>query len=102
MFARMFRANLKSGQGPAYARTIDREVIPILRKFAGFRDEIAMVSSDGKQALGISFWDRQEDADLYRRDGYTDVLNALDKHVEGTPVVLTYEVTNSTVHGIEV
>ncbi len=100
MFARIFRANLRRGEGPGYARTIEREVIPLLRRFAGFRDEIAMVSSDGKQAVGISFWERQEDAEVYRRDGYAAVVDALEKHVEGTPVVMSYEVTNSTLEAI--
>jgi hypothetical protein len=44
MFARIFRMALKPGQGDGYAHAIDEKVIPILRKFAGFRDEIAMVS----------------------------------------------------------
>jgi len=56
MFARIFRADLKPGQGDGYARSIDQKVIPILRKFSGFRDEIAMVSADGKEGIGISFW----------------------------------------------
>ena len=100
MFARIFSISLKPGEGPGYARTIDREVIPILRGFAGFRDEIAMVSADGQRAVGISFWDRPEDADRYSRDAYKEVVRALERHIEGTPVIQTYQVTNSTAHAI--
>ncbi len=100
MFARIFSANLKVGEGPAYARTVGREVVPILRKFAGFRDEISMVSSDGKQAIGISFWDRREDADAYARVAFQEVVKCLEGHMDGLPVVKTYDVTNSTAHAI--
>ena len=100
MFARMVNINLKVGEGPGYARTIEREVIPMLRKAFGFRDQITLVSGDGKQTMAISLWDRQEDADAYNRGVYPDVLKCLQKHIDGTPVVTTYEVTNSTAHAI--
>ena len=95
MFARIFRMPLKPGQGDGYARAIDEKVIPILRKFAGFRNEIAMVSTDGKEAIGISFWQRQEDAEAYDRAGYADVRNALAPFMAGTAEVHTYNVTTS-------
>ncbi len=101
MFARIVTVNLKPGEGSGYARMIEQEVIPILRKFAGFRDEIAMVSTDGKQAVGMSLWERREDADAYSRDSYADVLKAMEKHIEGKPVLVTYDVTTSTAHAIE-
>lgn len=100
MFARIFSANLKPGEARGYARTIDDEVIPILRKFAGFRDEVAMVSTDGKQAIAISFWDRQEDAEVYSREAYAQVVKALEKHLESAPVLVTCDVTTSTAHAI--
>ena len=94
MFARTFTVNLKPGEGPGYARTVDQEVVPILRKFPGFRDHITIMSTDGKQAVGISFWDRREDTDAYVRDGYADVSRALKKYIEGAPAIATYNVTN--------
>ncbi|MCL5005323.1 MAG: hypothetical protein M1404_02215 [Acidobacteria bacterium] len=95
MFARIVRMNLKPGEGPGYTRTID-EIIPTLRKFTGFTGEIAMVSSDGKEAIGISLWDRKENAEAYHTKGYPEVVKALERHIEGEPELLTYEVTNST------
>ncbi len=100
MFARIFSANLKPGEGPSYARTIDEIVIPMLRKFVGFRDEIAMISADGQRAVGISFWEQQDDADRYSREAYAEVVKALSKHIEGMPVVQTCQVTNSTLQAI--
>lgn len=96
MFARIVRMNLKAGLGHGYARAIDKETIPTLRKFTGFAGEIAMVSSDGKEAIGISLWDRKENAESYNRKGFAGVIKALEKYVEGEPELQTYEVTNST------
>jgi len=74
---RILTVNLKPGEGPGFARTIDEEVVPIMRRFSGFRDEIAMVSIDAQQAVGISFWDLREDEDAYSRDAYRPFSNAL-------------------------
>ena len=100
MFARIFSANLKPGAARGFARTIDEEVIPILRRFAGFRDEVAMVSTDGKQAIAISFWDRQADAEEYSREAYAEVFRTVEKHLESAPVLVTCDVTTSTAHAI--
>ena len=101
MFARIVTMNLKSGEATGFAQAIDDQVIPMLRKFNGFRDEIAMTSTDGKQAVGISFWQRREDAEAYHRAGFADVMKALSKHIEGTPTIKECEVTNSTAHDIK-
>ncbi len=102
MFVRIVTMDLKPGQGPGFAQAIDEKVIPILRRFTGFRDEIAMVSTDGRHAVGISFWQQRGDAEAYNRAGWADVLKALSDHTEGTPTVQECEVTNSTAHDIKV
>ena len=98
MFARIFRVALRPGQGDAYARAIEQKVIPILENFSGFRDEIAMVSADGKEGIGISFWESEEDAEDYDRAAYADVRKALEPLVAGIPELHKYRVTTSTVH----
>lgn len=98
MFARIFRVALKPGEGDAYARAIEQKVIPILQKFRGFRDEMAMVSADGKEAVAISFWERQQDAEAYERAAYADVRKALEPFMDGSPELHKYRVTTSTVH----
>lgn len=96
MFARIVRMNLKPGAGKGFARAIDDEIIPALRKYSGFTGEIAMVSSDGKEAIGISIWDNREHAEEYNRRGFAGVLKALEAHLEGKSDLRTFEVTNST------
>ena len=102
MFARHVRLHLKADGHASFVRAIDEEIIPTLKKFAGFNGEIAMVSSDGREAIGISLWDNKEHAEAYNQKGYAGVLKSLEKFVEGKPELRTYEVTNSTVEKLPV
>jgi len=96
MFARLVTMKLKANSAEEFSRLIDNEVLPLLRKQNGFRDEITFISRG--RALGISLWDTQEDAVAYKGTGYPEVLKALAKVLRGRPTVETFEVANSTLH----
>ena len=100
MFARNVSMHLKPNSVAEFTRTLDQEIIPLLRKQKGFQDEITFVATGGTDAFATSLWDQQENADAYSRGTYPEVLKALAKVVEGTPQVRTYEVCNSTFHKI--
>jgi heme-degrading monooxygenase HmoA len=100
MFARNLLLRLKPNSVAAFTQTIEKEVIPLLRKQKGFQDEITFVTPSGREVVGISLWDEEEDAEAYDRRAYPAVLKALEKVAEGTPEVQTYEVSNSTFHKI--
>ena len=100
MYARNVTLHLKANSAGEFTKTLETDVLPILRKQNGFKDELDFVGSDGAEAVSISMWDRKENAEAYARDTYPAVLKSLDKVVEGTPKVDTYEVSNSTFHKI--
>jgi hypothetical protein len=100
MFARKVSMQLKPNSAAEFTRRFDADVIPLLRKQKGFQDEITFVTTGGKDAFGISLWDRTEDADAYSRGAYPEVAKLLATVVEGTPRIETYEVSNSTFHKI--
>jgi heme-degrading monooxygenase HmoA len=100
MFARNVHLQLKPDTATQFTQTVEKEVIPLLRKQAGFKDEIAFIVPGGKEAYSISFWESKEKADAYNRTGYQDVLKTLSKVIEGTPELQGCEVTNSTMHKI--
>ena len=100
MYARNVTLHLKANAAPEFTRTLETDVLPIMRKQSGFKDEITFVASNGAEAVAISLWDRKESADTYSRDTYPAVLKTLEKVVEGTPEVENYEVANSTFHKI--
>ncbi len=100
MFARNVSIHLKPNSSAAFTKLIESETIPMLRKQAGFEGEVTFLASGGADAIAISFWNNKESADAYAKNGYSEVLNTLNKFVEGTPKVQTYEVAHSTLHKI--
>lgn len=98
MFARNVSMRLKANSVAEFTQTLEKEIIPLLRKQKGFQDELALVVPGGTEAVAISLWDQKENAEAYSRGTYPDVLKALAKVVEGTPQVHTFEVSNSTFH----
>jgi heme-degrading monooxygenase HmoA len=100
MFARNVTLHLKADKASEFTRTLETDVLPLLRRQAGFKDEITFLASDRDEAVAISLWDRQESAEAYSRETYPAVLQKLSRVVEGTPEVQSYEVTNSTFHKI--
>jgi len=98
MFARSVTMRLKPNTVSEFNKTVEKEVLPLLQKQKGFRDELTLVSSNGSEVLGISLWDQKQDAEAYNRAAYPDVQRILSKVIEGTPQVQTYEVSMSTIH----
>ena len=100
MFARIVSMRLKPNAVAEFSQTIEKRVLPILRKQKGFRDEITFIAPGGMDAVAISLWDSREQADAYNSGSYPEVLRELNRLVEGTPTVQTYDVANSTAHKI--
>ena len=100
MFARRVYMHLKPNSSAELTQRLEKEIIPLLRKQKGFQDEISFVAPGGKEAFGISLWDKVENAEAYNRGCYPEVTKILSRVVDGTPQVETYEVSNSTFHKI--
>jgi len=98
MFARNVSVYLKPNSSVGFTEQIENEVVPTLRKQAGFQGELTFLAICGTEAVAISLWDKKENADAYARTGYPEVLKILHKFVEGIPKVQVYEVANSTFH----
>ena len=98
MFARTVTIRLKPNFVAEFNTTFEKDILPLLQKQRGFRDEISLVASNGSEAVGISLWDQREDAEAYNRTAYSEVQRLLAKVIEGTPQVQTYEVGTSTIH----
>ncbi|HWX75878.1 MAG TPA: hypothetical protein VNY32_00290 [Candidatus Acidoferrales bacterium] len=100
MYTRNVSMKLKTNSVQEFTRTLENEIIPVLRKQKGFKDEITLVAQERNEAVAISFWDKKEDAESYNREKYPEILKTLSKVVEGTPRVESFEVANSTSHQI--
>ena len=100
MFTRRVSVQLKSNSIAEFTQTIEKDILPLLRKQKGFQDEITFVVPGGTEAFAISLWDNKENAEAYNRATYPEVTKILARVVEGTPKVDTYEVANSTFHKV--
>jgi len=98
MFARNVSIHLKSNMLSDYTRTFEKDILPLLRKQNGFKDEITLAGPGGVDVSAISFWDNKYDADTYNTSTYPQVLKTLARFIEGTPEVHTFNVVTSTFH----
>ena len=85
MFARNVSLRLKPNTLSEFTRIFDKEVLPMLQKQSGFRDEILFAVPGGLDVVAISLWDTKDYAEAYNTAGYPEVLKILDKVLDGTP-----------------
>jgi hypothetical protein len=100
MFARNVSFHLKSNMLADYTRTFDKDILPLLRKQHGFKDEITFYGPSGNDVSAISLWDNKASAETYNTNSYHQVLKTMERFIEGTPTVHTSDVVNSTFHKI--
>ena len=98
MFARNVSIHLKSSMLSDYARAFEKDVLPLLRKQHGFKDEITLAGPGGVDVTVISLWEERRDADTYKTNTYPGVLKTLARFIDGTPQVHTFDVVSSTSH----
>ena len=96
MFARTVTIRLKPESVADFNRTMEKDILPLLRNQKGFKEEITLVAPNGSEVVGISLWDKRESAEAYQRTAYADVLRLLTNVSASTPQVQTYDVSVST------
>ena len=92
-YARNVHVQIKHGKEIEFNNLFEKEVLPMLRKQNGFREEVTLVNPKGAQF--ISLWDNRQNADTYQTKTYPEVLAKLTPFIEGTPTVETYETAST-------
>ena len=98
MFARNISFHVKASTLADFTRTFENDVLPLLRKQNGFKDEVTLAGPGGVDVIAISLWENKKDAEIYNTNTYPQVLKTLAKFIEGTPQVRTFDVVTSTLH----
>src|SRR6202047_849826 len=98
MFARNVSIHLKPNVLSDYTRTFENDILPLLRKQKGFKDELTFAGTGGIDVTAISLWGNKTDAEAYNTNTYPQVLKTMARFIEGTPRVQTSDVVNSTFH----
>src|ERR1019366_3190756 len=102
MFARNVSIHLKSNMLSDYTRTFEQDVLPLLRKQKGFRDEITLSNPGSVDVIAISLWESKANAEAYNTTGYPEAFKTLARMIDGTPKVQTFEAVTSTFHNVAV
>jgi len=92
-FARNVHFQLKNGKEGEFTALFEKEVLPLLRKQAGFREYFTLIRP--KHVLGISIWDDQKSAEKFQTTAYPTMLAKLGPTLDGVPKVETYDITSS-------
>jgi heme-degrading monooxygenase HmoA len=100
MFVRQVTAHFKPGRFDLLNKRLEDDVIPLLKKQKGFRDELSFFDQDKNEAIAMSFWETKQDAETYHRDVYPKIYEKLEDTIDGKPSVRQFEVANSTWYDI--
>jgi heme-degrading monooxygenase HmoA len=95
MFARNVAFSLKPGSVSEFSQTFESEILPLLQKQDGFREEFVFLKEDNVHGHAISLWESREHADAYDKGAYPQILQALERVVVGVPRVRTSSVIHS-------
>ena len=102
MFSRHVSIHLKSNTLSDYTRIFENDVLPLLRKQKGFKDEITLSNPSSLDVIAISLWESKANAEAYNTNTYPEVLKTFARMIDGTPKVQTFESVTSTFHNVAV
>jgi hypothetical protein len=101
MFARNLSLRLKPNTITDFTHAFEHEVLPILRRQAGFRDEVMLAADGSANVKAISFWDTKEQADAYEIAMYPGILQSLERFLDAPPKVRVTLVISSTMNHVD-
>jgi heme-degrading monooxygenase HmoA len=93
MFTRTLECEARVGKKDELANRVTEEVLPILQNQPGFVDMIAL-SDDvrPRHLVYLSFWKSKEDAQLYHRERYEQIVNMITPLITEPPTVENFTV----------
>lgn len=95
-YARNVSFTVKNGQIDEFKRLMNTEILPLLKKENGFRQDLTILGS--QTGMSTSVWDDRASAETYNTKTYPQVLKTLSPVLEGTPRVETFDTILSIVH----
>src|SRR4051794_12984936 len=96
MFVRKITLHVKPNMLAQFSSTMEKQIIPVLRKQQGFKCQLAFASPGSSDLELIGLWDSQTEAENYQRTAYNEVLTMLANIIEGPPKLEAAELLLST------
>jgi heme-degrading monooxygenase HmoA len=95
--ARSVRFDIATNKNEEFHTLFRNEVLPILRKQDGFKDELLLVQD--QHVLAISVWNNLDSARKYESATYPQVDKTLRPVMSGKPTVETFKYASLTTIG---
>ena len=86
--ARSVRFDIATDKNEEFHKLFKNEVLPILKKQDGFKNELLLVQ--GQHVLAISVWNNVDSARKYETTTYPQVNTTLRPIMSGKPLVETF------------
>ena len=102
MFARNLSFRLKPNTHSDYTQTMETQILPLLKKQKGFKEEMTLSNPNSVDGVSISVWETKSDADNYNTNVYPQVMKSLEKVIDGAPKLHTFETVTSTHNNVPV
>ena len=83
MYARNVTFRIKANMQSDFTHTFESQILPLLQKQKGFKEEITLCNPGSQDAVSISLWEHKSGADDYNTRTYPEVLKALAKVIDG-------------------
>ena len=89
--ALIIEGTLKADKKEEFKTAWGKEILPTLKKQAGFVDEMLLFeTTNPNRGVGLSFWKRQEDAERYHREVFPRLVESLRHLIEAAPTVRSF------------
>ena len=98
MFARKLSIRVKPEMLAEFTSLFEREIVPLLRRQQGFKDELVLAAPGSRDVLALSFWETSADAEAYFSSAYKDALTVLEPVIAGAPRFGTPDVLHTTLY----
>jgi hypothetical protein len=102
MFARNLSFRLKPNTHSDYTQTMETQILPLLKKQKGFKEEMTLSNPNSVDGVSISVWETKSDADNYNTNVYPQVMKSLEKVIDGQPQLHTFETVTSIYNKVPV
>ena len=96
IYARNIKFEILDGKDKEFTTLFNNEILPLLKKQEGFREEMVMVKEH--VGVGISLWNSKESLEKYNTTVYPDVAKKLTPVLKGQPMIDVYHVTGGTIN----
>jgi heme-degrading monooxygenase HmoA len=100
LVARKVAARLKPNSLTEFVNLMEGEILPWLRTQEGFLDLITLAAPNGSEVTTITFWDDKGNAQAFNSSGYPEAVKILERLLDGTPHVKTFDVVSSTLQSV--